>query len=121
MYMCLLIFVLKTHYDVVNEEVKRGSEDEQNDNRQINNPIQAMQQRNYLLQSAEFDVPESDDRNVIQRGNDDNDDDDDEEEDPMSMLGSCVLLVIATILVSIMSDFLVSSIQPMTIKLGKKK
>ena len=92
MYCCLMYFVLITHKDILNDDTRNRSN------------LKSVS----IITSSSF---YKNDNDIDQ----DSDNDDDVE---LSMLSSILLLFISTTLVSIMSEFLVDSIEPMTMKLG---
>jgi len=96
MYCCLLIFVLFTHKDLVDLEEA------------TNSAVATNEKDKQDSSTPQKVISESEDDKT--KENVDNDDDDLE----MSLVGSTILLFVATTLVALLSDYLVGAIAPMS-------
>jgi len=132
MYACLLIFVLYTHKHLMEPEPKNVNGPKVAEM----TPITSTQHENknhfedeYAHTSAHtYEKKDSKLSTVIlkeelnsienQNGDSDGDDDDDDDDLHMSIIGSLLLLLFTTILVSLLSEYLVDALEPMSEQLG---
>ncbi|ETN99020.1 hypothetical protein RFI_38467, partial [Reticulomyxa filosa] len=99
MYSCLLVFVLFTHKDL-------GEHQE---------PVEAFRLH------GNKDVENTSDGKLVNEQNSENPSAEEEEDDDeleMSLIGSMTLLLVTTVIVAVLSEFLVSAIEPMSSNAG---
>jgi len=135
MYGCLLLFVLYTHKHIVDPEFnKQKNIDEQKSIEMAATPRQHKNQFKNVEQiepSDDFQTKDSKLPTVVlkehsdssehnEENNDDNNESngDNDDELQMSLVGSLSLLLVSTILVSLLSEYLVDALEPMSEELG---